>query len=314
MSKKVLGKGLSALIGDLNVGELMTKSLDERVSETNSTGGAQSLTWSSEKKNVIKHVPLSSLVSGKYQPRTVFSEQELAELAASIAKNGIIQPILVRQIGINYEIVAGERRWRAAKIAELDSVPVIIKCLSDQEALEVALIENVQRQDLNVIDEAEGYRRLMNEFSYTQEALAISVGKSRSHIANLLRLLVLPHEVKEMLASGVLSLGHAKVLMTAENSGEIAQAVVSGALSVRETEKLLKAPAKPKLESRSFDFSHKKEKDRDLEAIEKSLTGSLGMKVRIEDRKDGGVVLVEFSNLEQLDTIIQVLSGNRAGL
>ena len=314
MSKKVLGTGLSALIGDLDVGELMTRNTgDKHKQSADFVGEMTQQSPAIDKRNIVKHVPLMSVVSGKYQPRTVFNEQELADLAASITKNGIIQPILVRQIGINYEIVAGERRWRAAKIAGLDSVPVLIKDLSDQETLEVALIENIQRQDLNIIEEAEGFRRLLDEFNYTQETISQALGKSRSHIANLLRLLSLPSEVKEMLSAGILSMGHARALINVENSTEIANTIAEKSLSVRDTEKLIRAMSKPASKARSFDFSQKSNKDQDLESIENSLTAALGLKVKIEDSRQGGVVSVEFHNLEQLDTIIQVLSGGKSG-
>jgi len=311
MSKKVLGKGLSALIGDLNVGELMTRNPSSE--QSSASGEANQYSFAVDKRNIVKHVPLMSVVTGKFQPRTIFKEEELADLAASITKNGIIQPILVRQVGINYEIVAGERRWRAARIAGLESVPVLIKDLSDQETLEIALIENIQRQDLNAIEEAEGYSRLMEEFSYTQEALSQALGKSRSHIANLLRLLMLPAEVKEMLSLGLLSMGHGRALVNVENSATIAKTITEKSLSVRDTEKLIRAMSRPAAKTRSFDFSQKGNKDQDLESIENSLTASLGLKVNIEDKKQGGVVSIEFHNLEQLDSIIQVLSGGKSG-
>ncbi len=313
MSKKALGRGLSALIGDLNVDELIAKNSDIAMNPSNGAAEYESETHGFEKKNLVKQVDLTSIVSGKYQPRSIFVEQDLKDLAESIAKNGIIQPILVRQVGIKYEIIAGERRWRAAKLAGLEFIPVIVKDLGDQETLEVALVENVQRQDLNVIEEAQGYQRLIDEFSYTQESLAKTIGKSRSHVANLLRILSLPDEVREMVAVGKLSLGHAKVLINTPNSLEIAQQIAANDLSVRETEKLIKAKARHIERPRSFDFSHKKEKDRDIEAIEASLTSALGLKVLIENRKRGGAVSIEFDNLEQLDRIIQLLSGGRSG-
>lgn len=311
MSKRTLGKGLSALIGDLDMGDIITKPIERAVQQNSSS--QSELMFEADRKNVVKQVSVNSLLSGKFQPRNIFNELELKELSESIALNGILQPVLVRQMGINYEIIAGERRWRAAKLAGLTTIPVLVKDFDDKQTLEVALIENIQRQDLTVIEEAEGYKRLIGEFNYTQEELAAAVGKSRSHIANLLRILSLPDEIKEMIIAGTLSMGHARALVSVENNLDIARQVIAKSLNVRQTESLIKSLSATKNKNRSYDFSQKVNKDHDLEAIENSLSSLLGLKVKIEDKKQGGAVIVEFQNLEQLDLIIQVLSGNKTG-
>ena len=211
--KMGLGKGLSTLLGDDN--ELSTET--------------------------VMFLKTLSLLPSPFQPRKNFANDSLADLAQSIEEKGILQPVLVRKKKDgNYEIIAGERRWRAAKQAGLQEIPVIVKDFADKEALEVALIENILRENLNPLEEAEGYRRLMDEFKNTQEQLAKALGKSRSYIANSLRLLNLPAEVKEMLASGLLSAGHARSLITAANPKELAQKIINAGLTVRQTEKLSK--------------------------------------------------------------------------
>lgn len=254
-------------------------------------------------------VPIGQLSPNPYQPRRHFDETELRDLADSIRANGIIMPILVRRRGDaedSYEIVAGERRWRAAQLAQLHEVPVIVRDLSDGQSLELALIENIQRQDLNPLEEAEGYRRLMDEFSHTQEALAQTVGKSRSHVANMLRLLNLPDPVKQMVGEGQLSAGHARALLMAEDAVRLARRVVAKGLSVRETERLVQgqgvsaarspanAPAAPT-------------KDADTRALERQLSEKLGLKVTINHRGEHGEVRIEYTSLEQFDDILRRL-------
>lgn len=207
------GKGLSSLIGEQKTSE--------------------------NPDNFIKISP-SKLSPSPYQPRTEFDPESLRELADSIEKNGIIQPIVARQRAKNdYEIIAGERRWRAAKLLNLDEVPVIIRNLTDRDCMEMALVENIQRRDLSPLEEAQAYRRLLGEFGYTQEDLAKTVGKSRSHVANILRLLALPDSIKQMIKAGTLSMGHARAVLSAENPDYIAQKIIEQKLSVRETEELI---------------------------------------------------------------------------
>lgn len=301
MAQAKLGKGLSAL-------------MEEEYSDAPQAGSASAATGLNELDvNVIR--------SGKYQPRKSFEESELGELAASIAQNGIMQPIVVRPIeaegNISYEIIAGERRWRASKRIGMDTVPAIIREMTDQQALELALVENVQREDLSALEEAAGYQQLIIEFNYTQEQLAGSVGKSRSHIANLLRLLSLPNEVKSLLEAGKLTMGHARALMTAENPVELANQVVAKNLNVRQTEKLAKgeSPDAPKTKAKESDTPAKApisipagEKNEDILALEATLSQSLGLKVQINDRgHQQGDIVVSYSSLEELDTILRRL-------
>jgi ParB family chromosome partitioning protein len=281
-----LGRGLSALLGD----ESDDYATLERV-------------------RASKDIPIEFLKPNPDQPRRHFDEERLKELAASIASKGILQPVLVRRAGEDtndYQIVAGERRWRAAQIAGLHSVPVIIKDLTDAETLEVALIENVQRSDLNPVDEAQGYQALIKEFTYTQDELAKIIGKSRSHIANALRLLALPESVCEMLIDGRLTAGHARALVGHDNAHELASEIISRGLNVRETETLARggAAAKPKRKPTPV------EKDADTAALESNISAALGLKVTIDFRGDaGGSLTIDYTTLEQLDDICQKLTG-----
>ncbi|AIL65238.1 Chromosome-partitioning protein ParB [Rickettsiales bacterium Ac37b] len=279
IKNKALGRGLSALISE-NV---------------------------DNKDNYLEDsIAIEMIIASKIQPRQIFSEEHILELAESIKKNGIIIPIIVRfsKIHNKYEIIAGERRWRAAKLAGLSKIPVIIKEVDDNQALEIALIENVQRQDLTVLEEAEGYKKLIEEFNYTQEKLSEVIGKSRSHIANLLRLLTLPDSIKEMINRGELSMGHARAIMSAENIDDAAKEVVKNKLNVRQTESLVKK--ENKLFSTKYDKAH----NEDIIKLEETVSQTLGMKITIEDSPDGGKVTVFFQDLTQLDTILQRLSNH----
>jgi len=296
-----LGKGLSALISE-------TYSQKTEVA-SNDTAPAT--------------LPVTRLQPGRYQPRTHFNEQSLHELAESIERNGLMQPIIVRPRGeAHYEIIAGERRWRAAKMAGLTDVPVIVRDLSDQQALEFALIENVQRADLSPLEEAIGYQRLLDEFNYTQEELGSVVGKSRSHIANMLRLLSLPEEIKAMLAEGELTMGHARALLNAQVGDPVALAkeVVRRGLNVRQIENLIRggeaarptAPrngGKPRQPEGGYSAPSQSSKDPDILALEETLSENLGLKVVINDRDHAGEVTVSYGNLEQLDEILRRLGG-----
>ncbi|MFN7038783.1 MAG: ParB/RepB/Spo0J family partition protein [Alphaproteobacteria bacterium] len=302
---KILGKGLSALISENKIDILSNKNSDSK-----------------------DFIDIDSIEVGKFQPRKLFNEQFLQELSDSISKSGVISPIIVRK-GLNgkYQIIAGERRWRASKMAGLKKIPVIIKDIKDKEALELAIVENIQRQDLTAIEEAEGYCRLMEDFGYTQDHLAKVVGKSRSHIANYLRLLLLPDSIKDMVNTGALSVGHARALITSENSEALAKEILDNNLSVRDTEKLLKKGkertqktgnlnVKPQVRDfgtvEKFEAFHEsnefKNPDGDLALIEESLSKSLGMKVSIRDEDGEGKIAIYFKTLEQLDTILQKLS------
>lgn len=286
-----LGRGLNALFED-----------DEEFSGVGEVVEAPS----SNSGRMVVGIEL--LQQSKIQPRKIFDDESLNELADSIKTHGVLQPIVVRATDDDgYEIIAGERRWRASQKAQLHEVPVIVLELTDTEALEIALIENLQREDLNAVDEAMGYQRLMNEYSYTQEQLAESLGKSRSHIANMTRLLNLPDVVLAYLERGELSAGHARALVPAADPEKLARVVVSGGLSVRQTEKLA-SEASGKSSSKSSK-SKAPAKDVDTLALEKDLSDRLGMRVAI-DSKDGksGKVSISFKSLDQLDEVLKRLS------
>lgn len=303
-----LGKGLSALMSD-SYSQAPEESPMRRDDDT----------------QIPKQtLPLSRIRSGKYQPREYFNESALQELADSIAKNGIMQPILVRKTAEDlYEIIAGERRWRAAKIAGFDEVPVIIRDASDEQTLELAIVENIQREDLHPLEEAAGYQRLMDEFGYTQENIAGTVNKSRSHIANLLRLLSLPAEIQEFFLANKISMGHARALIGAENAGKIAEEIITRGLNVRQTEKLVSdskhppalpkapAPAAPRTATVVQVHQHTApaNKDPDILALEETLSENLGLKVSINDRGQTGEIMIAYESLEQLDDILRRLGG-----
>jgi ParB family transcriptional regulator, chromosome partitioning protein len=274
-----LGRGLSAL-------------LDEDAQETK---GA-------EAPRGQRTVPVAFLKPNRFQPRRVFKEEELRELADSIKEKGILQPILVRPTGKAdaFEIVAGERRWRAAQLAKVHEVPVVVREFTDAEALEIAIIENVQRTDLNAIEEANAYLQLIANFQHTQEQIADVVGKSRSHIANTLRLLKLPESVKAMIREGKLTAGHGRTLIGVADPEKMAREIVSGALNVRQAELKARAPnGKHKLRG----------KDADTKALETNISNVLGMAVEIDHKGErGGMVKVHYKTLEQLDDLIRRLS------
>jgi len=294
MSKKPrgLGRGLSALMADVNLNE-------------ESAGPA------ARPAKPDTSMPVEKLEPNPDQPRRHFSEEALKELSDSIREKGIIQPIIVREsprVAGNYEIIAGERRWRAAQLAQLHDVPVIIRDLDDTEVLEVAIIENIQRADLNPIEEAMGYRQLMDRFGHTQEKLAEALSKSRSHIANLMRLLQLPDEVQGHLREGRLSAGHARALITTEDPVTLAKQVIAKGLSVRDTEKLAKkGPAEGGKAPKSRAPA---EKDADTRALEQDLSANLGLKVAIDHvaGQENGQIVIGYNTLEELDALCRVLS------
>ena len=302
-----LGKGLSAL-------------MEEDYSGVSSSATSSSSHEVTPSKNQIRDINPLEIRPGKYQPRRQFSELELGELAASIAKNGIMQPIVVRPVvegKESYEIIAGERRWRAAKRIGLDTVPAIVREMDDKQALELALVENVQRADLSPLEEAEGYQRLIDEFSYTQEQLSGIVGKSRSHIANLLRLQSLPEGIKKMLDDGDLSMGHARAVMTAEDPLTLAKTVVLKGLNVRQAEQLAKKSAlgeaskTASTKSRTPQTMAPIQKSEDIIVLEKTLSDTLGVKVQIADQgNQQGDVILHYSSLQELDSILRRLGDN----
>lgn len=254
-------------------------------------------------------VPIELIEPNPDQPRRDFASDALEDLAASIREKGVIQPLIVRdnpRKSGSYEIVAGERRWRAAQMAQLHDVPVVVREVTDVELLELAIIENIQRADLNPVEEAMGYRQLMDRFGHTQEKLAEALSKSRSHIANLLRLLTLPDAVLGWLREGKLSAGHARALITTDNPTELAREVIARGLSVRETERLAQAPKAAKGTPAQ---RRPREKDADTRVLEQDLSANLGMRVVIDHKGlDGGQLVIAYKSLEQLDELCQLLS------
>ncbi|SOC06545.1 ParB/RepB/Spo0J family partition protein [Rhodobacter maris] len=289
--RRGLGRGLSALMADVQ----------SAVAEDEETPRRRD-----------QMVPIERIVPNPDQPRRTFSEASLEELRASIAEKGVIQPLIVRahpgRDG-HYEIVAGERRWRAAQLAQLHELPVIIRDFTDTEVLEVAIIENIQRADLNPLEEAMGYRQLMERFGHTQEKVAEALSKSRSHIANLLRLLSLPEEIQGYLREGKLTAGHARALITAEDPVGLAREVIARGLSVREVERLVKGEGGPtKPASRKPGFAAP-EKDADTRVLEGDLSATIGMNVSIEHSgAEGGKLIISYRSLDDLDRLCQALN------
>ncbi len=312
---KGLGRGLSSLMGEA-MPVMETKKLVAAVETVVATSVVASMVEAAQRT-----LPVSQLKAGKYQPRRHFDDEALAELADSIEKHGIMQPIVVRKLAANsYEIIAGERRFRAAKLTKLTEVPVIIRDVNDELALELALIENIQRADLNPLEEAAGYQRLMDEFGYTQEKLAPVVGKSRSHIANLLRLQKLPDSIKQRIDSGELTMGHARAILMSKNPEELAQQIVEIGLSVRQAEERAKGithlvtpqaiEAAITKEKSSASRGSKAGKSDDVQQLETMLAESLGLPVSINTRSgQSGEVMISYDSLTQLDEILRRLGG-----
>ncbi|BBE33145.1 ParB/RepB/Spo0J family partition protein [Sphingosinicella microcystinivorans] len=295
-----LGRGLSALLEEMGSAALPPRT-DTAAAPAVPAGDAGSSMGA-------QMLPMAMISPNPKQPRRRFDETAQAELIASVKRQGLLQPILVRPVdGGRFEIVAGERRWRAAQAAQLHDVPVLVRRLTDEEAFEVALVENIQRQDLNAIEEAEGYKRLIEDYGHTQEDIARIVGKSRSHIANLVRLLELPDDVRELLIDGRLTMGHARALLTAPDPSALARDVVQMGLSVREVEARAKKPraARSKVAPRAAARSA------DLESLEGQLAEQLGLRVRLEFDGEGGKLILFYSDLDQLDMLCQRLSGER---
>ncbi|UVK39653.1 ParB/RepB/Spo0J family partition protein [Mesorhizobium sp. AR10] len=291
LSRKRLGRGLAALIGEI-----------DRPAEPQK----QSL-------NADGKVPIEFLTPNPKNPRRHFGDSELTDLAQSIREHGVVQPVVARpsptQPG-RYEIIAGERRWRAAQRAGLTEIPIIVRDVNDRTALELAIIENVQRTDLNPVEEALGYQRLIDDHGYTQADLGQVIGKSRSHVANTLRLLKLPDVIRDMLVDGALSAGHARTLVTAEDPAGLAKRIVEEGLSVRQAEALAQMPAGSSSNG-ARPAAKPGEKDTDTLALEKLMTDTIGMIVAIEHKGKGGVLRVSYRTLEQLDELCRRLKQER---
>ncbi|WP_031434354.1 ParB/RepB/Spo0J family partition protein [Methylomarinum vadi] len=288
VKKRGLGRGLDALLGDV--------------------APPAAATPEQKKQQDVQTLPIEFLRRGKYQPRKDMDPEKLRELADSIAAQGIIQPIIVRNLeGDNYEIIAGERRWRAAQLAELHEVPVIVKDIDDQSVMAIALIENIQREDLNPLEESEALKRLLDEFGLTHQQIATAVGKSRATVSNLLRLLDLHGEVKNLLAKGLLEMGHARALLSLEGQQQvdIAYKAVKQGLSVRAVERLVKETQQPPAEIKK---AEKSEKDPDTLRLQEDLSGKIGAKVEINHQPSGkGKLVISYTSLEELDGIVERL-------
>ena len=296
--RKALGRGLDALFGDKN---------EDVLSVTGQNRHAAGNLLKSQ-----KNMAIGNLRANPQQPRRIFDEDALIQLTESIKEHGVLQPILVRPIlgeAGQYEIIAGERRWRASQRAKLHEVPVIIQDFTDLEVLEIGLVENLQRSDLTPLEEAEGYQRLMDEFGHTQEKLAQAMGKSRSHIANTLRLLKLPQKVKDLVNSGDLSAGHARALLMANDPENMADMIVNSRMSVRDLEKQLSDQKKGKEKKEtSKTVAPTPVRDSNTAALERDLTNHIGLKVNINHQKTGqGQLVINYQNLDQLDEVIAAL-------
>lgn len=288
MAKKTsLNKGLEALLGDVAESKNSEKPQKNVKKET---------------KEKSSEILLSQIRANQYQPRTSFDQKKLEELAESIKKHGVIQPVLVRKDGKGFELVAGERRFRAAKLAKLKKIPVVVSNISDVQSLEIAILENIQREDLNPLEVAKGYQRLKDEFGYTQEAVAKSVGKPRSSVANSLRLLTLSPKIQVEIDKGVISEGHAKVLLSVDGvkAEQLLMRIISENLSVRDLEK--------QITESSPQTSKKEKKSRDELNLESALSSRIGSKVTIEDKDGKGKMVIKYYSYEELDGIIEKIS------
>jgi len=285
ISKRRLGRGLAALIGEMD--------------QTTPVGEAP------KSVSADRLVPIEYIERNPRNPRRYFDESDLQDLSSSIRQHGIVQPVVVRTIGDRYEIIAGERRWRAAQLSGLVEIPVIVRDVDDRTALEIAIVENVQRADLNPLEEALGYELLIAEHGYTQNDLGDIIGKSRSHVANSLRLLKLPNPVREMLAGGDLSAGHARALVSTSDPAGLARTIVAKGMSVRDAERLAQNDIKAQTQPASMPKMD--QKDSDTLALERSLSDALGLDVTINHRGSGGQVRISYKTLDQLEEICRLL-------
>ncbi len=286
-SKRRLGRGLAALIGEMD--------------QSTPVGDAKPTI------NPDRLVPIEFISRNPKNPRRTFNEADLQDLASSIRQHGIVQPVVVRTVSSGrYEIIAGERRWRAAQLSGLIEIPVIVRDVDDKTALEIAIVENVQRADLNPLEEALGYDQLIAEHGYTQNDLGEIIGKSRSHVANSLRLLKLPEPVRDMLSSGALSAGHARALVSTSDAAGLARTIVAKGMSVRDAERLAQNDIKAQNDPRPAG-ARKDDKDSDTLALERTLTDTLGLDVTIAHKGSGGQVRISYKSLEQLEEICRLL-------
>ena len=291
-TERKLGRGLSALLGE-------NKMLKQpKLNQGHSSG---------QNLKAVELINLNQITAGIYQPRVIFDQEKLLELAESIKENGLIQPIILRKINDenNYEIIAGERRYRAASMAKLESIPAIIKKINNHEALEMAIVENTQRSDLSPIEEASGYQRLINDFSYSQEKIAKRVGKSRSYIANLLRLLTLPEPIQDLLNKESITAGHARAIINSNNPEALAESIITNKLSVRETEHIARQQKKSGINN----FKNNTINNTHISILESDLCDLTNMKVKISysSLTDSGKISINFNNIEEVQTLIKKL-------
>ena len=300
-----LGRGLDSLFGEIKREEPIAVEPDD--------DGLIDTSGEAAMPDGLRSIAISAIRPNPDQPRQHFDNDALDELADSMKRRGVIQPIVVRPHGKNYQIVAGERRWRAAQRARLHQVPAIVRQLSDEETLEIAIVENVQRRDLNAIEEAEAYVKLSADFGHSQVKLAELVGKSRSHVANIMRLLDLPGPVRDLVAEEKLSMGHARALINAPDPEELAKQVVKQGLSVRDIEKQVRKSLGGGKKKNSGSSAGSGEADADIRAVESHLGDLLGLKVRIQSKGNvgAGAMTIEYANLDQLDLICQRLTGEQ---
>ena len=280
-TRPTLGKGLAALLGEVNIPHA---------------------------QQTPQSIDVTAIQAGRNQPRQEFSQEELSDLVLSVQRKGILQPLLVRQIQTGrFEIIAGERRWRAAKLANLDRVPVVIINCNDQEALEIGLIENLQRHDLNPVEESEAIKRLQGEFNLTQEQIASSIGKSRSYVANMMRLSALSPQIKALIRDNKLSAGHARAIITSDKPDELVEQILQEKLNVRDTEQLVKKQKKLKLPEQNIAKEFSSPDDSDIESITSQLSETLDMKVNLAIKGEAGSLTIHFKNLSQLDRLLEIL-------
>lgn len=293
-SKKRLGRGLAALIGEID------KPLESQARPSVSAD---------------RQVPIEHVSRNPRNPRRMFDPTDLEDLSRSIRQHGIVQPIMVRRAGDDrYEIIAGERRWRAAQMAGLVEIPVIVRDVDDRTALEIAIVENVQRADLNALEEAQGYEQLIAQYDYTQNDLGEVIGKSRSHVANSLRLLKLPDDVRTMLAEGALSAGHARAIVSTSDPVRLAKLIVDGGLSVRDAERLAQKDADQAASPGGYETksaTRADDRDADTVALERSLSDVLGLKVQLAHKGKGGQLRIDYKSLEQLDELCRLLGAKQ---
>ena len=314
--RKSLGRGLNALFDDAGTNADVSDAAlaaSDGAGPVPTSAAVRGAGGAPPSARGLAYVPISELFASPLQPRRVFDQRQIDELALSIKEKGVLQPVVVRRAGSGYEIVAGERRWRAAQLARAHQVPVLIRELNDTEVLEVALVENLQRADLTPLEEAQGYQRLIADFEHTQGALASLIGKSRGHIANMIRLLALPDGVKALLDEGRLTVGHARALLGVKSAEVIAKQIVKKGLSVRQVEALVKAHGKVSRPRKSERNAASTAKDADTRALESRLEAALGLRADITFDGKGGNLTLTYSDLEQLDELIARLTMNNAG-